>query len=88
MDPIQIQDHNVPLLVPENAKSKSEDELKWDLTTQQIVPYIDGLSHVSKIAAEADVDINLVKVIFLKSPSMIVINHLLFTGLHTKFGLL
>lgn len=33
----------------------------WDLTTRQLLPYIDGFNHVSKIAAEADVEKTLVK---------------------------
>lgn len=34
---------------------------QWDLTTQQVLPYIDGFNHVARIAAEADVENNLVK---------------------------
>ncbi|KAB7497603.1 Nitrogen permease regulator 2-like protein [Armadillidium nasatum] len=45
-DPIQVQDHHVPILMCSKNK---------------ILPYIDGLSHIAKIAAEADVHNNLVK---------------------------
>ncbi|KAK5934133.1 hypothetical protein CgunFtcFv8_014552 [Champsocephalus gunnari] len=34
----------------------------WDLTTQQILPYIDGFRHIQKISAEADVELNLVRI--------------------------
>lgn len=34
---------------------------QWDLTTQQVLPYIDGFNHVARIAAKADVENNLVK---------------------------
>ncbi|MPC56235.1 Nitrogen permease regulator 2-like protein [Portunus trituberculatus] len=57
-DPLQIEDHHVPVLISERVYSRGDH---WDLTTQQILPYIDGFSHVAKIAAAADVDNNLVK---------------------------
>lgn len=34
---------------------------EWDITTQQILPYIDGFNHVQRIAGEADVEISLVR---------------------------
>ena len=58
-DPLQVEDHHVPALISERVYSRGDH---WDLTTQQILPYIDGFSHVAKIAAAADVDNNLVKV--------------------------
>lgn len=57
-NPQPVQNHDVPIFL----KSKlALNHLHWDLTTQQILPYIDGFNHVAKIAAEADVEINLVK---------------------------
>lgn len=57
-DPPPVQDHQVPLLCKgfENISLES-----WDLTTQQVVPFINGISHVARIAAEADVENQLVK---------------------------
>lgn len=57
-DPLQVEDHHVPVLISERVYSRGDH---WDLTTQQVLPYIDGFSHVAKIAAAADVDNNLVK---------------------------
>ncbi|KAG0720690.1 GATOR complex protein NPRL2 [Chionoecetes opilio] len=57
-DPLQVEDYHVPVLISERVYSRGDH---WDLTTQQILPYIDGFSHVAKIAAAADVDNNLVK---------------------------
>ena len=34
---------------------------EWDLTIQQILPHIDGITHVAKIANKAEVDASLVK---------------------------
>ncbi|XP_070192729.1 GATOR1 complex protein NPRL2-like [Littorina saxatilis] len=55
---VNVQDHDVPILV---ASRNEIAHHPWDLTTQQILHHVDGTSHVVKIAAEADVDINLVK---------------------------
>ncbi|XP_012935060.1 GATOR complex protein NPRL2 [Aplysia californica] len=57
-EPIAVGDHDVPILtVPKDVVMRHQ----WDLTTQQMLHYIDGMSHVMKIAAEADVELNLVK---------------------------
>lgn len=48
-------DHQVPIFI------KELPEEQWDLTTQQVTPFIDGLNHVARIAALSDVDNNLVK---------------------------
>lgn len=58
-DPPHVLDHHVPILISERVLSQGEH---WDLTTQQVLPYIDGYAHVAKIAAAADVESNLVKV--------------------------
>ena len=55
---IAVGDHDVPVLT--EAKDIVMKH-QWDLTTQQMLHYIDGVSHVMKIAAEADVELNLVK---------------------------
>ncbi|CAG5132623.1 unnamed protein product [Candidula unifasciata] len=57
-EPIAVEDHDVPVLTaPREIVMKHQ----WDLTTQQILHYVDGVAHVKKIAAEADVEVNLVK---------------------------
>ncbi|KAL1132145.1 hypothetical protein AAG570_010102 [Ranatra chinensis] len=57
-DPPPVLDHQVPVFVESLESFQGE---QWDLTTQQILPYIDGINHVAKIAAEANVENNLVK---------------------------
>lgn len=57
-DPEEVHDEQVPLLlITKNLLKPS----RWDLTTQQIIPYIDGYRHISRIATEADVEVSLVK---------------------------
>lgn len=57
-EPIAVGNHDVPIFsVPKEVVMKHH----WDLTTQQMLHYIDGISHVMNIAAEADVELNLVK---------------------------
>lgn len=58
VDPSIVLDHQVPIFLPEHEKFIDD---QWDLTTHQVFPYIDGFNHVAKIAAEADVENNLVK---------------------------
>jgi len=43
-DPPKVKSHQVPVFVTD---VKPVD--KWDLTTQQLIPYIDGFNHVTKI---------------------------------------
>ncbi|KAJ9586197.1 hypothetical protein L9F63_020155 [Diploptera punctata] len=57
-EPIPVQDYQVPIFI-EDQQGFSEEQ--WDLTTNQVLPYIDGVNHVARIAAEADVENNLVK---------------------------
>ncbi|KAJ8937907.1 hypothetical protein NQ318_009859 [Aromia moschata] len=54
-DPAPVMDHQVPVFI------KELPEQQWDLTTQQVTPYIDGFNHVARIAALSDVENNLVK---------------------------
>ncbi|RWS25154.1 nitrogen permease regulator 2-like protein [Leptotrombidium deliense] len=56
--PDQVEDYDVPMF---STKESSIIPSQWDLTTQQVLPFIDGFRHVSKIAAEADVEVSLVK---------------------------
>ncbi|XP_053205225.1 GATOR complex protein NPRL2-like [Panonychus citri] len=56
--PDPVEDHDVPIfLTSEGSIVPSE----WDLTTQQVISFIDGNRHVAKIASEADVEVSLVK---------------------------
>ncbi|CAB3382742.1 Hypothetical predicted protein [Cloeon dipterum] len=57
-DPPAILDHQVPIFTV-NVQNFTKE--MWDLTTQQVLPFINGFNHVAKIAAEADVESNLVK---------------------------
>lgn len=54
-DPTTVLDHQVPVFI------KALPTEEWDLTTQQVAPYINGFNHVARIAALADVENNLVK---------------------------
>lgn len=57
-EPKPVLDHQVAIFF-EGKEAYCSDQ--WDLTTQQVLPYIDGFNHVARIAAEADVENNLVK---------------------------
>ena len=57
-DPPEVADYQVPILRPE-FQNMSFDS--WDLTTQQVLPFINGVYHVSRIASCADVENSLVK---------------------------
>lgn len=57
-DPQPVLDHLVPLLC-ESYENTPIDV--WDLTTQQVLPYINGINHVARIATESDVEKALVK---------------------------
>lgn len=57
-DPPPVADHLVPLLRPDYRRQPVD---RWDLTTQQVLPFIDGSMHIARIAAESDVEAALVK---------------------------
>lgn len=57
-DPEDVFDEQVPLLLVTKNLLRPN---RWDLTTQQIIPFIDGYRHISRIATEADVEVSLVK---------------------------
>ena len=53
-----MEEHDVPILSTGYKESTND----WDMATTQLLPYIDGFRHVAKIAADSDVDVNIVKV--------------------------
>lgn len=55
-DPQWVESHSVPVFVTDVGPID-----KWDLTTHQIIPYVDGFNHVAQISHLAEVHINLVK---------------------------
>ncbi|KPI95728.1 PREDICTED: nitrogen permease regulator 2-like protein [Papilio xuthus] len=57
-DPAPVKDHQVPVFLYSRQSFVAD---QWDLTTNQILPYIDGFNHVSKIAALTDVEVSLVR---------------------------
>ncbi len=57
-EPESVEEYSVPIMCADHKNNSNE----WDLATKQLLPYIDGFRHVAKIAAEADVDVNIVKV--------------------------
>ncbi|XP_068107670.1 GATOR1 complex protein NPRL2 [Hyperolius riggenbachi] len=57
--PPTAQEYDVPVFTEDKEEFGSG---QWDLTTQQILPYIDGFRHIQKISAEADVELNLVRI--------------------------
>ena len=57
-DPQMVRDHLVPMLCPDFTDMPTD---VWDLTTQQVLPYINGINHIARIAAESDVENALVK---------------------------
>ncbi|KAI5696986.1 hypothetical protein M8J76_014023 [Diaphorina citri] len=57
-DPPTVKDWDVPVLLKPYKKIPRD---KWDLTTQKVLPFIDGHNHITKISAKADVENNLVK---------------------------
>jgi len=73
LDPSLPQAHHVPVpiadlsyLFPQNSENSfwniaSEKSYKeWDLALQKIIPYIDGVNYVKKIAFDADISIEIV----------------------------
>ncbi|KAF2222642.1 nitrogen permease regulator 2-domain-containing protein [Elsinoe ampelina] len=56
--PPSIQNHHVPLSV---ARFGSLQTSAWDLTIQQVIPHINGIHSVARIAQLADTDISLTR---------------------------
>ncbi len=44
-DPPKIENYNVPVFVIDTHQVD-----KWDLTTQQLIPYVDGFNHIVQIS--------------------------------------
>lgn len=57
-DPAPVYDYQVPIL---RVHTQGFHPEQWDLTTTQIIPYLDGFNHIGRIAALADVESNLVR---------------------------
>lgn len=57
-DPAPVLDHHVPVLT---GLEEAFNQEQWDLTTHQILPHMDGYTHVLKIACKAEVHPDLVK---------------------------
>ena len=55
---VTVYPYDAPVLLDEFYKYVRS---QWDLATLRIVPYVDGFSHVSRIAAMADVAVELVQ---------------------------
>jgi len=56
--PVNAWDVPVPLI---DLGNKDKMEGNWDLTMRKVVPFINGVDHVKKIAVNADADLGLVK---------------------------
>ncbi|KAF4550658.1 Nitrogen permease regulator 2-like protein [Elsinoe fawcettii] len=56
--PPSIQNHHVPLSV---ARFSSLQTSAWDLTIQRVIPHINGINSVARIAHLADTDISLTR---------------------------
>ncbi|KAI8587052.1 nitrogen permease regulator 2-domain-containing protein [Geranomyces variabilis] len=67
-DPPPVHDHEVPVLVVRLARIMDKH---WDMTLRRIVPLIDGVRSVRRLAEAADVDPQLVR---------IALQHLLYYG--------
>jgi len=57
-DPPVVFDYQVPVLTVQSNMFHPD---QWDLTTTQILPYIDGFNHIARISALADVECTLVR---------------------------
>lgn len=59
MSPDLVEDHHVPIIV----KDLSEFPInQWDLTIQRVLPFINGVNYVKKIALLSEVDLELVRI--------------------------
>lgn len=59
-DPPAVADQLVPLLLRTDC-ADADDHERWDLTTLQVLPHINGFNHIARIAAKSDVERALVK---------------------------
>ncbi|EQC27174.1 hypothetical protein SDRG_14977 [Saprolegnia diclina VS20] len=58
--PPNVHDHEVPVAI-RNLKTLLQNSAEWDLALQKIVPYIDGVNYVKRIAVIAEVELSIVK---------------------------
>ncbi|OQR96411.1 hypothetical protein ACHHYP_15825 [Achlya hypogyna] len=58
--PPNVQDYEVPVAI-RDLKTLLQNSAEWDLALQKIVPYIDGVNYVKRIALSAEVDLSIVK---------------------------
>ena len=56
--PPAVLDHHVPVLLWDKREIAASH---WDLTSQKILEFIDGCNHIQKIAAVAEMDLNIVR---------------------------
>lgn len=56
--PPAVLDHHVPVMLWDKREIVTSH---WDLTSQQILQFINGCNHIQKIATVADMDLNLVR---------------------------
>jgi len=57
-EPPPVHDHDVPILLIDLS---THSNAHWDLMILHLIPCINGVDHIKKIAAKADADLNLVK---------------------------
>lgn len=60
-NPPPVHDWVVPLALIDLNKRTEKLETHWDLTIIRVIPFIDGVNHVSKIAHLADCDLELTR---------------------------
>lgn len=75
-NPASVPDWVVPVALIDLHKRTERLETHWDLTIIKVIPWIDGVNHVSKIAHLADCDLELAR---------LAIAHLLYCSLVTTF---
>lgn len=58
-EPPEVEDWHVPIFT---CTKEDISATSWDLTIEQILPYIDGFNHVKKISHFSEVDIAIVRI--------------------------
>ncbi|OQR95534.1 hypothetical protein THRCLA_07784 [Thraustotheca clavata] len=58
--PPNVHDYEVPVAI-RDLKTLLQNSAEWDLALQKIVPFIDGVNYVKRIAITAEVDLSIVK---------------------------
>jgi hypothetical protein len=57
-EPPEVHDYDVPIFICDAA---CLPDLEWDLAIKQVIPFIDGFNHITRIAEEADMDDEVVR---------------------------